>query len=211
MIKKLEAHLYNTDKSQDYLDKYDSFFQPLGDKQIVLLEIGVDKGGSLLLWRDYFQKGKIVGIDINDIVIDDATGRITVFQGAQQDVKFLQTVAENTAPDGFDIIIDDASHIGELTNTTFWYLFENHLKPGGLYIIEDWGTGYWGSWPDGEEYKGNNHIAGMVGFVKELVDECAMADITKPGKSKLPFRESKIELMQISFGQVFIKKSSKGL
>ena len=55
------------------------------------------------------------------------------------------------APGGFDIIIDDASHIGELTKTTFWHLFDHHLKPGGLYAIEDWGTGYLDDFSDGKK------------------------------------------------------------
>ena len=55
--------------------------------------------------------------------------------------------------DGFDIIIDDASHIGELTKATFWHLFDRHLKPGGLYAIEDWGTGYLDDFPDGKKIR----------------------------------------------------------
>ena len=50
-------------------------------------------------------------------------------------------VARKTAPEGFDIIIDDASHFGDLTKIAFWHLLYNHLKPSGLYVIEDWGTG----------------------------------------------------------------------
>src|SRR5438309_8699047 len=57
-----------------------------------------------------------------------------------------------TAPEGFDVIIDDCSHIGELTRISFWHLFEHHLKPGGLYVIEDWSTGYWDSWFRSEEH-----------------------------------------------------------
>ena len=41
----------------------------------------------------------------------------------------------------FDIIIDDASHVGEKTRDSFNNLFDS-LNPGGLYIIEDleaWG------------------------------------------------------------------------
>jgi hypothetical protein len=57
------------------------------------------------------------------------------------------------APDGFDIIVDDASHIGEFTKQSFWYLFDNHLKPGGLYVIEDWCTGYFDGYPDGKQMK----------------------------------------------------------
>jgi len=62
---------------------------------------------------------------------------------------FLSEVACKTAPEGFDIIIDDASHLGKLTKIAFWHLFETHLKGGGFYVIEDWGTGYWSDWPDG--------------------------------------------------------------
>jgi hypothetical protein len=59
-------------------------------------------------------------------------------------------VARKTAPEGFDIIIDDASHFGDLTKIAFWHLFDNHLKPSRLYVIEDWGTGYWSDWTDGK-------------------------------------------------------------
>lgn len=62
-------------------------------------------------------------------------------------------VARKTAPEGFDIIIDDASHFGDLTKIAFWHLFDNHLKPSGLYVIEDWGTGYWSDWTDGKAYR----------------------------------------------------------
>jgi len=58
-------------------------------------------------------------------------------------------VRSETAPEGFDIIIDDCSHIGEFTAVSFWHLFDRHLKPGGLYVIEDWGTGYMRGTPDG--------------------------------------------------------------
>jgi hypothetical protein len=56
-------------------------------------------------------------------------------------------VATRVAPEGFDVIIDDASHIGELTKTTFWYLFDHHLKPGELYALEKWGTRYCDDFP----------------------------------------------------------------
>ena len=28
------------------------------------------------------------------------------------------------------------------------HLFQNRLNPGGIYPIEDRGTGYWDKWPD---------------------------------------------------------------
>lgn len=225
----LNLEKYNTDKIQhEYLKTYDPIFSDYVDKEINLLELGILKGGSLLLWRDYFQKGKIFGIDLDAPAQLNNEERISVFSGSQQDVKFLTKVAENV-PGGFDIIIDDASHIGKLTKTSFWHLFENHLKHGGLYVIEDWGTGYWGDWPDGEVYdpdrklrafyfnflerigawKGqyfHSHPFGLVGFIKELVDEQGFADLSRKNFKDKAKRVSKFESMTITSSIVFIKK-----
>ena len=132
---------------------YEEHFAPLVGKEIKLLELGVWKGASLLFWRDYFENGTIIGIDSNPVYIDDPTGMIHIYQGYQQDTELLDRVAREQAPNGFDIIIDDCSHIGRLARVSFWHLFQNHLKPGGLYAIEDWYTGYWDKWPDGRRYR----------------------------------------------------------
>ena len=139
--KQLNLNAYDTDKIKlRYLDVYDQILVPCIDKAITLLEIGVYRGGSLKLWRDYFPRGTVVGID-RKLPQDFQLGeRIHIFEGNQGDEEFLSKVATASAPGGFDIIIDDASHIGELTKTTFWHLFDHHLKPGGLYAIEDWGN-----------------------------------------------------------------------
>lgn len=215
----LDLSKYNSDKC-DYLKYYDPFFEPLAEKNITLLEIGIFKGGSLLLWDDYFPKGKIVGVDIQLPVEFQPSEKISLFEGSQDDFDFLSSMALQTAPHGFDIIIDDASHFGQLSKRTFWYLFDNHLKLGGIYAIEDWGTGYWNNWPDGEsldlsiqQENGGMvskeplpcHSYGMVGFIKQLVDEQGAADVTKFSPSKI--RDSKFESMTICPFIVFIKKA----
>ena len=146
---------YDTDKGvlPHYLRIYEECFEPLLDKDVRILELGINKGGSLLLWRDYFEKGTIVGLDINPCHIDDPTGRIHVYQGLQQDIKFLDRISRKEAPDGFDVIIDDCSHIGELTRISFWHLFDNYLKPGGIYAVEDFATGYIDNWIDGGRFR----------------------------------------------------------
>jgi len=203
----LAAFGYDTDKSPRYLGNYERYFRPLINNPICILELGVFRGGSLYLWRDFFKHGTIVGLDANAVSIDDPTGRIRFYQGLQQDTDLLDRIRLECAPDGFDVIIDDASHVGELTRISFWHLFENHLKPGGIYVIEDWGTGYWDSFPDGKSFTpGENHHAGMVGFVKELVDECGMGDITHPQLGRNPKRDSRIERMEVCHGQIFIVK-----
>jgi hypothetical protein len=152
-----------------------------------------------------------------------------VFQGYQHDPGFLSSVARQTAPEGFDIVIDDASHLAVLTRLGFWHLFDHHLKPGGLYVIEDWGTGYWDDWPDGRRYRprprlravllaqlhrwglarpvgADTHTAGMVGFVKELVDEQGAADLTRARLTGTPARPSKFQSLLIAPSLVFVTK-----
>ncbi|MBA2527426.1 MAG: class I SAM-dependent methyltransferase [Pyrinomonadaceae bacterium] len=257
MTNRLDASGYDTDKAlhTHYLRSYEQYFDKLQDREVRLLELGVYKGGSLLLWRDYFQKGLIVGLDLNPIQLDDPSGRIRTYSGQQQDTNLLDRIGAEAAPGGFDVIIDDCSHIGELTRISFWHLFDNHLKAGGLYVIEDWSTGYWDSWFDGVGFRTradliyspslfrlrsavarlyrsgfahrvplaqklfvgikrvingrqfHSHDHGLVGFIKELVDECGMADITRRDLGKPPERPSKFKEMRISPGQVFIVKA----
>jgi hypothetical protein len=209
---------YETDKIQHhYLEVYDPILSHWTDKDVKLLEIGIHKGGSLNLWRDYFPKGTIAGIDLELPEGFIPGERIQLFQGSQGDTQFLSQVAASIAPDGFDIIIDDASHIGELSKTTFWHLFDHHLKPGGLYAIEDWGTGYLDDFPDGRRFDPKpsildpfpSHSHGMVGFVKELVDEqCAGSIAFGRGEE---FRLSKFESLLFTEGVVFITKMAPSL
>jgi hypothetical protein len=117
--KELDLNCYNTDKiTHRYLDVYDPILAPWVGKKIKLLEIGMHKG-ALQLWRDYFQLGVIVGIDIKLPEHFVPGERIQMFKGSQSDKQFLSEVANKTAPEGFDVIIDDASHIGALTKTRF--------------------------------------------------------------------------------------------
>jgi len=257
MQKTINPHKYKTDKASydDYFRNYERLFAPLADREIHLLELGISYGGSLELWRDYFRKGTIAGIDISEIHIDDPTGRIHVYRGLQQDTALLDRARAETAPEGFDIIIDDCSHIGEFTSVSFWHLFDKHLKPGGLFVIEDWGAGYMRGWPDGKAYapsrsvtsvrsrlrpyvekvvllpsvagrplvkkvvqalmnrlvtvKIKSHMRGIVGFVKQLVDEAGMDDITNPEWGTPPARPSNFKSLTISHGQVVIEKGGE--
>ncbi|MCL5884446.1 MAG: class I SAM-dependent methyltransferase [Deltaproteobacteria bacterium] len=228
-------------KYPHYVKNYESFFLPLQKRDVRLLELGIYKGDSLRFWSEFFPSGIVAVLDKDSVDITPTNPRIKTYQGRQEDIVLLDRIAAEVAPDGFDVIIDDCAHIGELCRASFRHLFTNHLKPGGYYVIEDWGTGYWGSWVDGVPYRPRenpgdgaflrrvnavltqvgivrlkallsrrrfgNHNFGMAGFVKELVDECALADITHPDYGSPPMRSSRIRELRISLGHVFVVKA----
>ena len=47
-----------------FLPIYEKYFSVFKSKKINILEIGIDDGGSLKLWRKYFPNANIVGMDI---------------------------------------------------------------------------------------------------------------------------------------------------
>ena len=149
------AQEFETDKAfSGYTERYEHHLGGFRDAELTLLEMGVHRGGSLLMWQEYFPRAKIVGLDINpNPLASKLTERIAFEQGSQDDTQVLERVAQRHAPEGFDIVIDDAAHVGALSRAAFLHLFPNHLKPGGIYVIEDWGTGYWNTWPDGQLYQ----------------------------------------------------------
>ena len=232
-----------------YMRNYDEFLGPLRHGPLRLLELGIAEGDSLRKWAHWMPNAKVVGLDIRPPIPGLDDDRIATYQGEQQDKALLDRIGREQAPEGFDVIVDDASHVGQLTRLSFWHLYQNHLKPGGLYFIEDWGTGYWPQYVDGRKYhprepaflpreklanalagsalvRGQgflrkavgwtrwravqrsfpSHQRGMVGFVKELVDECGMEDITHEHFGTGNPRPSRFEWMRLSLGHAIIKK-----
>ena len=209
----LDLDRYDTDKVPNgYLRTYDRIFEPLIDRPVRVLELGVRSGGSLRLWRDYFPNGTIAGLDVEPLASEPNGDRIRIYQGRQEDTSVLSKIAVEVAPDGFDIVIDDASHIAAPTRTGFWHLFDNHLKPGGVFAIEDWGTGYWERWPDGRAWRaGEPHHAGMVGFIKELIDEQGAHDLTRGWYDEPLQRNSRFEsILLVSSIAIVTRKLEAG-
>ena len=129
---------YPTSKNRTgFIPIYESYFDRLREKEINILEIGVDKGDSLRLWRDYFTKAKICGLDI--VKKDFSINNVEIFCGDQSDHNFLSKIVEKYGK--FDIIIDDGSHVSKHIISSFNYLFD-YLSENGLYIIEDLQTSY---------------------------------------------------------------------
>ena len=167
------ATFYHSDKSDGhfYTQHYQRHFAPLRRRSLKILEIGVggnedprDGGASLRMWRDYFPRSTIYGIDLHDKSWHDER-RIKTFKGSQDDETFLNDVIKQIgAP---DIIIDDGSHRSEHVIKTFNVLFPL-LAATGIYAVEDTQTSYW------SEYGGNetdvNDETTMMGYFKGLID-----------------------------------------
>ena len=81
--KTLDASNYDTDKAEHphYVRSYEEYFRPLLGQNIRLLELGIFKGGSLLLWLNYFERGLIVGLDVQAVNLEDPTGRYVSTRG----------------------------------------------------------------------------------------------------------------------------------
>ena len=156
------------DKWLHYFPIYEQWFSPYRGKKIVFVEIGVQNGGSIQMWRDYFGKdAKIVGIDINAACkqFEDADNNIFVEIGSQDDPEFWHLFREKYPR--VDILLDDGGHKMNQQITTFREMFP-HIKDGGLYLCEDCHTSYWNKkdFPGGLK-KPNT----FVEFTKNLIDE----------------------------------------
>jgi cephalosporin hydroxylase len=148
-----------------YLGLYDAYLAPFRSTPVRILEIGVNRGGSLQLWREYFgPKALIYGVDVNPECADLADPPTQVRIGSQADPAFLRSViAEMGTP---DIIIDDGSHVARHQQVSFETLFPL-LAAGGIYVIEDMHTAYWrGEWEGGYKRRGT-----AIELVKQLIDD----------------------------------------
>jgi len=154
-----------SDKWASYLPHYDQLFAAWREQPVALLEIGVQNGGSLETWAQYFAAGDaFIGCDIDpkcgELRYDDARVHIVVGD-ANQAPAFT---AINQIRNQFDIVIDDGSHTSNDILTSFINYFPL-VKPGGVYVIEDTHCLYLNEYGGGvlNEY-------GAYAFFKRLVD-----------------------------------------
>jgi hypothetical protein len=166
-----------------YLEIYELYFAPYRNTSVKMLEIGVFKGGSLEMWREYFgESATIFGIDINPNCADYVTAPNQVRIGSQDDPEFLKKVVlEMGVP---DIVLDDGSHVGKHQRKSFDILFPL-LKPGSLYVIEDLHTSYWkGAFAGGHRREGT-----AIAHIKEMIDDMHAwyhnAPVSTPAKTDI--------------------------
>jgi len=133
-------------KWHHYFDIYEWHFERFRGIGPRFLEIGVQRGGSLKLWRDYFgPEAHIVGIDIDPACLDLDGQAGVVMIGDQSDPDFLAEVVRMHGP--FDIVLDDGGHMALQQITSFTYLYPA-MSERGVYLCEDTHTSLWESFRD---------------------------------------------------------------
>ena len=146
-----------------YLPIYDQLLVPYVETKVRMLEIGVHKGGSLDMWRKLLGSQAIIfGIDIDPdcTKFDGQSAYVRI--GSQADPDFLRRVVDEMG--GVDVVLDDGSHVASHQRASFDALFPL-LSDGGLYIIEDMQTAYWGHFEGGLKRKGT-----AIEFLKDKID-----------------------------------------
>lgn len=147
-----------------YLDVFERTFGPIRHRQVRILEVGVQNGGSLELWAQYFAQAKVlVGSDIDrrcgDLTFDDP--RIHVVGDVTTDEAQRRVIALS---EGFDVIIDDGSHRSADIIEAFVSMYPL-LTEGGVYVIEDLHCSYFASFGGGLFAQRS-----ALGFLRRLVD-----------------------------------------
>jgi hypothetical protein len=147
-----------------YFPIYDKHFERFRGSAVKMLEIGIYKGGSLQMWRDYFgETATIFGIDINPAFAQNVDEPNQARIGSQDDPQFLHNVVDEMG--GIDLVLDDGSHMGPHQRASFMALFPR-LNEGGLYLIEDLHTSYW------RDFGGGYHRPSTgLELVKQLIDD----------------------------------------
>ena len=124
-----------TDKffAHQYIEVYESFFEPIRDRVKNVLEVGINTGNSHRMWRNYFYDANIYGVDLYDFCGGmDGEYRI--------DVRFMDAYSLNAVSSfgslKFDVLIDDGPH----TLPSMLFFVEHYsrlMSNNGILVIED--------------------------------------------------------------------------
>ena len=150
---------YNTDKASkftynnqeykghDYLRQYEIFLKELIKKEFTLVELGCYRGSSLRMWKEYFKKVNVIGVDLNQNLSHALQAENIGYICSDATAEDLpEKILNLCKPDSIMCILDDCSHAWGDQRRSFEMLFPL-VKSGGYYIIEDLECGSIGAYP----------------------------------------------------------------
>jgi predicted O-methyltransferase YrrM len=138
-------------KPRALIELYEQFWRGRPTPRRVL-ELGAWEGGSAAFWFEAFAPDKHVAVDLitrkdsellkSYVASRGVADRLKTYWGVDQgDRRRLREIVDSEFGGEIDLVIDDASHLYEPTKASFDELFPR-LRPGGLYVIEDWQWSY---------------------------------------------------------------------
>ena len=165
MVKKLfDNSKLKSSKYEKYFNVYTKLFSNYIGKEITFVEIGIDDGGSLEVWKNFFgDKAKIIGIDINPLCkqFENLNENIEVIIGDQSSQRFWKNFFLNYGK--VDIILDDGGHTNKQQILTVLNTIKN-INDGGKLVIEDTHTSYLPKF-------GNPNKYSFINFTKQIIDQ----------------------------------------
>ena len=192
-------------KWRHYLEVYDRHLSRFRNQRVSILEIGIQHGGSLEMWKSYFGSGvSIYGVDVNPHCKELESEQVKVFIGDQEDTAFLADLRDSMPR--LDIIIDDGGHTMKQQIATFRELFPQ-VAEGGVYLCEDIGTSY-------RRYSGGGSPGKRGTFIdlaKRLIDAQNAWFADEKCKAELPVTDQTRTLYSMHFypGVLVIEKQER--
>ncbi|MEY4720268.1 MAG: Paramecium bursaria Chlorella virus 1 [Pseudomonadota bacterium] len=135
MSSRLRDFAQHTDKfyAHQYIEVYEALFEPIRNRVKNVLEVGIKDGASHRMWRDYFDKANIYGIDVHDFC-NGMIGEDRI------SVQFCDAYTDDAVAGfgdlRFDVLVDDGPHSLE----SFKFFVEKYsslIADGGILVIED--------------------------------------------------------------------------
>lgn len=185
-------------KTKEMLELYEGL---VTDDTKLIFELGFFQGGMPLMLADTKPVEKIVAIDFrkpSSAILDHIErarlrNRVRLYGKIDQgDRGTLRNILDKEFGDRpVDLITDDCSHEYPQTKASFEATF-GYLKPGGKFVIEDWGWAHW----SGEPWQSDkSHYHGKPAMTNILF-EIIMAHASSPGII------SKVEIVNPAFAIV---------
>jgi len=181
-FKSFETSKYFSTKHKNYFKIYDHIFKKYIGKKIILVEIGVLSGGSLFMWKNFFERNaEIIGIDLNPIAKKWEKYGFKIFIGNQSDSNFWKDFFKKVGK--VDVIIDDGGHTNKQQVITLLETIPN-INDNGMLVVEDVHSSYMTKFRNPSKYS-------FINFTKIIVDQLNLR-YKIISKEKLNFLQEKI-------------------
>ena len=176
----IKSELFST-KANTFFYVYEEIFKRFRNEKITFVEIGVKRGGSLLMWRDWLgPKARIIGVDLDPNAKKMEKYGFEIFIGNQASPEFWEDFFKKVG--NVDVILDDGAHTNE-TQTLTTHNTINNVNDRGLIVIEDASSNYLKKFSNPQKYS-------FINYCKFLIDDIFVRSLDDKTKKKLIKKKS---------------------